>query len=166
PTCYAVMALKAVGRGAHPRVAEAVRMIRDRSMPSGGWNYGNTRVLGQELRAFPSTTGMALLALRGQPEGDDTRAGLAYLTDALPRLKSAWALGWTALAARYYGLPRVPAESLDDQLDGCLQQHLDRSTESRLHELAVLALARLPRQRLIFCETFTAGATSTVTAGS
>ena len=135
-------------------------------MPSGGWNYGNTRVLGQELRAFPSTTGMALLALRGQPEGDDTRAGLAYLTNALPRLKSAWALGWTALAARYYGLPGVSAKSIDDQLDGCLRQHLDRASDSRLHELAVLALARLPRQRLIFCETFTAGATSTVTAGS
>ncbi|MCP4245694.1 MAG: terpene cyclase/mutase family protein [bacterium] len=166
PTCYAVLALKAVRQGAHPRVTEAIRMIRDRAMPKGGWNYGNTRVLGQELRAFPSTTGMALLALRGQPGGDDTRAGLAYLTNALPRLKSAWALGWTALAARYYGLPDVPADSLDDRIDQCLRQHLDRISESRLHELAVLALGRLPRQRLIFPDTFGAEVATTAATGN
>ncbi|MHC4092530.1 MAG: prenyltransferase/squalene oxidase repeat-containing protein [Planctomycetota bacterium] len=104
PTCYAIYALKTAGLGEHPRVREAVRMIRDRSLPSGGWNYGNTRVLGQELRAFPSTTGMALIALLGLPEGPQTRSGLEYLGQAFPRLQTPWALGWSILAGRLWGV--------------------------------------------------------------
>jgi hypothetical protein len=49
PTCMAILALKATGNSEHGRVQEAVRMILDRQLSSGGWNYGNTTVFNQEL---------------------------------------------------------------------------------------------------------------------
>ncbi len=46
PTALAVLALGRVGQSAHPRVREGLRLIRDRAVPSGGWNYGNKAVFG------------------------------------------------------------------------------------------------------------------------
>ncbi len=63
PTALALMALQVAGYGSHPRVAEAVRLLLDRQIPGGGWNYGNTTVFGQTLQAMPEDTGMVLAAL-------------------------------------------------------------------------------------------------------
>ncbi|MDX1963195.1 MAG: hypothetical protein SFX18_08575 [Pirellulales bacterium] len=63
PTCLAILALKAHGLGRHPRVREGVTVLFDRILPAGGCNYGNTVVLGQELRAHVQPTGLLLLAL-------------------------------------------------------------------------------------------------------
>ena len=69
PTALAVLALKAVGLGDHDRTREAVRLLHDRLFSDGGCNYGNTVVLGQELRPHLQPTAIALLALwqRGRP---------------------------------------------------------------------------------------------------
>ena len=45
PTALAMMALKIAGYGGHQRVKEATRLLLDRQLPQGGWNYGNTLVL-------------------------------------------------------------------------------------------------------------------------
>ena len=60
-----ILALKAVGFAGHDRVKEAVRMILNRQLPSGGWNYGNTTVFKRELLPMPEHTGQALCALSG-----------------------------------------------------------------------------------------------------
>ncbi len=44
PTATSILALRAAGQGAHGRVREAVRMLLDRQLADGGWNYGNTVV--------------------------------------------------------------------------------------------------------------------------
>ena len=44
---------------AEPRIREAVRLLWDRQLPHGGWNYGNTVVLKQELRPHLLPTGLA-----------------------------------------------------------------------------------------------------------
>lgn len=67
PTALAVMALKATSNGDNPRAREGIRILEDRQLPHGGWNYGNTIVLGHELRPHLEPSGMTLLALAGEP---------------------------------------------------------------------------------------------------
>lgn len=153
PTSYAIYALERVGLGDHARVAEAKRMILDRALPSGGWNYGNTLVFGTELRAFPSTTAMALIALKDSGVGPEIRRGLDYLGGALPQLRTAWALGWSALAGRYYGLEalQTTAETdIDRGIARCLEAQLQPTARLRAHELAVLLMSAYQADRLPF----------------
>src|SRR5207302_5660581 len=63
PTAMHVLALKAAGRGDHPRTREAVRLLIDRLLVGGGCNYGNTVVMDQGLRPHLQPTGLAMLAL-------------------------------------------------------------------------------------------------------
>lgn len=73
PTCLAVLALKAHGLGDHARCREGVTVLFDRILPNGGANYGNTIVLGQELRAHIQPTGLLLLALSDEPDREGKR---------------------------------------------------------------------------------------------
>lgn len=79
PTAYAVLSLRTVGRGDHPRALEGLRMLRDRQCADGGWNYGNPEVYGEALESEIVPTGWATLALPGGPEVD---RALARLLDA------------------------------------------------------------------------------------
>ncbi len=94
PTSYAVLALKAGARGDHARVTAGVRLLRDRALTDGGWNYGNTRVLDNTLRPFPATTGVALAALSGDERSDLVQAAIDYLTQELRQVRSPFSLGW------------------------------------------------------------------------
>lgn len=69
PTAWCLLALKGVRQASHTRAREAVRVLIDRQLPGGGCNYGNTFVLGQELRPHLEPSGLALIALAG--EGDN-----------------------------------------------------------------------------------------------
>jgi len=42
PTALHVLALKSTGREDHQRTREAVKLLLDRQLPTGGCNYGNT----------------------------------------------------------------------------------------------------------------------------
>lgn len=68
PTAFYLMALRAVGQKDHPRAREAVKVLIDRQLPSGGCNYGNTFVLGQELRPHIEPSGLALWALGSEAD--------------------------------------------------------------------------------------------------
>jgi hypothetical protein len=108
PTALAILALCREGRRSQPRVEEGLKLLRDRALPSGGWNYGNTTVFGAELRPQPGPTGLALLALAAT----GTRApcverGLAYLEKTLPALRAPQSLGLGLLGLRAHG--RDPA---------------------------------------------------------
>ena len=97
PTVLGVMALNAVGYGQHDRVQEAVRMIQDRQLPHGGWNYGNTMVFGQELRPMPESTGAALTGLAGKVQVKVVARSLDYLQGEVNGLRTPVSLGWGLL---------------------------------------------------------------------
>ncbi len=108
PTAYAVMALKKLGPSIHDsRVQERIRqgelLIYDRMCQGGGWNYGNTRVLGENLGPYPDTTALALIALQDHPDREANRRSLEALRRMLDRVDSGLALGWSALCFALYG---------------------------------------------------------------
>ena len=48
--------MKSAGRPNEPATREGVAMLIDRQLPGGGFNYGNTYVLGQLVRAHTEPT--------------------------------------------------------------------------------------------------------------
>lgn len=139
PTAYALLALRAAGFAQHPRVREGVQLLLDRTLPDGGWNYGNTRVLGNTLRPFPLTTGIVLTALAGQRRESRIDASIQYLSDTLTSLRSPMSIGWTLI-----GLGAWDARPSDagEQLARCAAQTSDPllTTERALLLLADAAL--------------------------
>src|SRR5262249_10379671 len=114
PTALAILALAGEGLGDHPRVRDGVRLILDRAIPSGGWNYGNKAVFGRMLRPQPGPTGMALLALAGRAGGQASPAvtrALDYLRGTLPAVRAAVSLGWGVLGLRAAGACPAQAQS-------------------------------------------------------
>lgn len=104
PTALAVLALGRRGLGGHPRAREGLRLVRDREVDTGGWNYGNKAVFGRGLRAQPGPTGIALLTLAGT--GPRTRAidrAVGYLVGALPGVRAPASLGWGLVGLRAWG---------------------------------------------------------------
>jgi hypothetical protein len=116
PTSYAVLALRAVGKADHPRTREAVRLLVDRTLPDGGWNYGNTRVFDKVLRPFPVTSGIALMALAGESSGKHIEQSIAYLERSLERVRSPLSLGWGLLGLTAW---RARPGRADDWLAEC-----------------------------------------------
>ena len=140
PTAYAVLALDAAGEGAHPRVAAGRRLLRDRRLEEGGWNYGNTRVMHNTLRPFPATTGVALAALAGSRV--DAEPSLRWLADVAPRLNAPLSLGWAALGLRAWG--RASVARITPWLARVLDSPGRRPFDPLHDALLLLALADSP----------------------
>ena len=107
PTCYALLFLKRLpdkmqGEKVSGTIREAEAMVYDRMCNSGGWNYGNARVLGEELRPYPLTTSLALIALQEYPSRMENQKSLAYLKQAIAMEKSALSLCFGALGLDIY----------------------------------------------------------------
>lgn len=103
PTALGILALVATGFGEHTRTREAVRMLLDRQLPSGGWNYGNTIVYGQELHPQPENTGLALHALAGFVPLEEVRHSQAYLENRVEKIRTPLSLGWAVLGLGAWG---------------------------------------------------------------
>ena len=95
PTALAILALRACGYDIHKRVSEAAKMILDRQLPSGGWNYGNKTVFNKELKPIPECTGVALTALEGLTEKSSIELSINYLQKKSDKLRTPLALSWT-----------------------------------------------------------------------
>jgi hypothetical protein len=101
PTSWCILAVKrtaAASSAVTRRIGDAEKMMRDRACRGGGWNYGNSEVLGQLLPAHVPTTAVGILALQD-------KAGNGYVTDAIRFLErqaltepSTTALALSALA--------------------------------------------------------------------
>jgi hypothetical protein len=107
PTCYALLFLKRLrgkiqGQKVEGTIAEAESMIYNRMCKSGGWNYGNARVLGEELRPYPLTTSLALIALQEHSSRTENQESLAYLKHAILFEKSALSLCFAGLCLDIY----------------------------------------------------------------
>jgi uncharacterized protein (DUF362 family) len=108
PTSWAVLALRAVGHGEHPRVQEGKRLLLDRAMDSGGINYGNRRILGKYTDPIPGPTALMLLALQGESHPRIDKA-VGYQLQQLTG-DDVEHLCWSRLALDLYRhLPGVPA---------------------------------------------------------
>lgn len=144
PTSYAILAMRATGNAAHPRTRDGVRLLRDRAIRGGGWNYGNRDVLASTLRPFPETTGVALLALAGEPREPLIDESVAWLRGALERVRSPMSLGWGVMALRAWD---AAGNEWDAALARCAERVIERSTSAV--DAALLLLADAPRCRLI-----------------
>jgi hypothetical protein len=104
PTAVAILALRREAQVDHPRVHEGLRLIHDRAIPSGGWNYGNNIAFGRDLRPQPGPTGLALLALAGLDRRTEIVArAVGYLQASLPTTRAAQSLSWGVLGLRAWG---------------------------------------------------------------
>jgi len=103
PTAAAVIFLKQQGHAQHERVRRAVEMLRNRVTAGGGWNYGEPRVLRQELSPAVVPTAMALIALADEPD-DSVNAGLDWLSRQQGAITSLFSLGWATVALRVWGM--------------------------------------------------------------
>jgi hypothetical protein len=98
PTAMAFLVLRASGRRAHPRCDEAAKLLVDRILPAGGCNHGNTIVLGQLLVPHIQPTGLVMLALAGEADGNDRAIkSLAYLERMLDEHITAASLSYALM---------------------------------------------------------------------
>jgi hypothetical protein len=104
PTALSILALQATEHGQHDRVREAIRMILDRQLLHGGWNYGNTLVFGRELHPMPESTGAALSGLGGLVGQEKVVRSISYLQGEIDRLRTPISLGWGLLGLAAWDL--------------------------------------------------------------
>ncbi len=140
PTSWCLLALKKASsrsNEARARIQEAERVLIDRCCDAGGWNYGNSNMLGQTLHPYVSTTATGLLAMQDRRQEPCIVRSLAFLTQHRVAEQSAMALGLTLIALRVFDLPR------DDVQERLLAQW-DRTAflgNAHLTALALYALA-------------------------
>lgn len=143
PTALAVIALKAAGHAQHGRVHEAIRMIVDRQLPHGGWNYGNTLVFGRELHPMPESTGAALAGLAQVAGKDQVARSLVYLEGEVDRLRTPISLGWSLLGLAAWN--RRPSNTTA-LVERCLK-YQSRYGEYETSALCLLLLGALTNDR-------------------
>ena len=111
PTGLAIIALQIVGV-THQRILEGQQMILDRQLPQGGWNYGNTTVLGKELLPLPECTGVALHALSNTTDTTLIEKSIDYLIRELPNLRTPISLGWALMGLEAWGMKPSNSDEL------------------------------------------------------
>ena len=137
PTALALIALRVTQHETHNRARDAVRMLMDRQLPSGGWNYGNTLVFEQELRAMPITTGISLQVLSGLVPRQKVAKSILYLQSQLEHMQTPLTLGWSLLGLNAWS--EAPKNTSRLVLD-ILQKH-EKCDRYDTTSLGVLLLA-------------------------
>jgi hypothetical protein len=117
-TAWCLIGLKRLAHGSteaalRARLDDGRRLLADRVCRDGGWNDGNSNMLGTELPAYVPTTAVALMSL-GPRSGDPLVApNLAYLERQRTAENSALALALTRICLGVFG---VPAQDVDSAL--------------------------------------------------
>jgi hypothetical protein len=107
------------------RIEAGTQFLVSHACADGGWNHGSTHALGYEANAYPETTGVALLALRGV-RSPVVERGIAAAENFLKQPNPAGA-SWLRLGLMAQGRPAplpavMPARSRQlDVIDGALQ---------------------------------------------
>jgi hypothetical protein len=104
PTAWALIALNLQGLAEHPRAVEGRKLLLDRQIPAGGWNYGNREVRGRELLPFGDTTALALIALCGHVPEEAISASLEFLKRTAETVESPYDLAWAVIGLEIYGI--------------------------------------------------------------
>ena len=135
PTAWACLALRAVGKGNHPRVREGLQLLLDRAFETGGANYGNRTVLGKSTEPIPGPTAVLLLALQGIADNPRIEAAKGYLRVHAEQTTDLEHLAWIRIALTCHAtdattmaaLPRIDArirESLEIELNASVGEGL------------------------------------------
>ncbi len=103
PTAWSVIALSLGGLGGHVRTQEGRKLLLDRQIPSGGWNYGNPSLDDKELLPFWDTTGLALVALDDNSGTETLRRSLDLLDKSQDKIESLRGLAWSVLGLQCHG---------------------------------------------------------------
>jgi hypothetical protein len=116
PTAWCTLALKKHGLrqgppGSQERLEQAERLLFDRQCAGGGWNYGNSEVLGRKLHAYVPSTALVLLALQDRRSRAEVRQSVDYLVRAWPHEPAGLALGLSLQCFRVYALPTAEVEA-------------------------------------------------------
>jgi len=136
PTAMAVFAFDRYGR-APERMKEGVKLLLDRQLPHGGWNFGNTLVFGAELFPAEEYIGVALTGLAGHCEKADVARSLDLIEKRIVSIRSPLALSWGILGLAAWG--RRPADA-DRWIAECLDRQQYLGAFDTTH-LALLLLA-------------------------
>jgi hypothetical protein len=107
PTSYSLIALKKLkrslpGTNCEERIRQGEMLIYDRMCENGGWNYGNSRVLGEALWPYPDVTAVALIALQDRTTSEANQKSLRALDAMMREAASGTALGWGILCLTLY----------------------------------------------------------------
>ena len=107
PTSYSLMALKKLkpslaGTNCEERIRQGEMLIYDRMCENGGWNYGNSRVLGEALWPYPDVTAVALIALQDRAANEANQTSVRALGAMMREAASGTALGWGTLCFTLY----------------------------------------------------------------
>ena len=107
PTSYSLMALRKLkrslaGTNCEERIRQGEMLIYDRMCENGGWNYGNSKVLGEVLWPYPDVTAVALIALQGRRASEANQTSLHILDKMAREADSGMALGWGILCLTLY----------------------------------------------------------------
>lgn len=111
PTCWGLLALKrARAAGAADarmaaRIDEGERLLIDRCCRGGGWNFGNARVMYQDLRPYIPPTALGLLAMQDRRNDPAVARSLDFLDQHWGDEPSLMALGLASLCLERYGRP-------------------------------------------------------------
>jgi uncharacterized protein (DUF362 family) len=121
PTAWACLALRAVGKGGHPRVQEGLRLLLDRAFDTGGVNYGNRFVLGKRTEPIPGPTALMLLALQGVTDEPRIDAAKGYLRVHGEQTTDLEHLAWIKLALAAHADDAATRAALP-KFDGCIRE--------------------------------------------
>ena len=138
PTAYAVLAVRKrgpIGATAAARLAEAEAVILDRVCGTGGWNYGNSQVLSQDLRPYVPTTALALVAMQHRRDHPAVVKSLNWLSSHALAERSAMALSLAAIALRVFGRP------VDPVLQALREQDAKTGALGNVHLMAMTGFA-------------------------
>src|SRR6266404_10598 len=107
PTSYSLMALKKLeqmldGTNVEARIQQGEMLIYDRMCKGGGWNYGNSKVMGEALWPYPDVTAVALIALQDRRASEANQTSLHLLDKMAREADSGMALGWGILCLTLY----------------------------------------------------------------
>lgn len=138
PTSLSLLALRISGLGEHVRVREGVRLLLDRQLPAGGWNYGNSFVYGKELYPQPDCTGLALSALAGYVPRSEVGKSLKYLQGRVTQVRTPLSLGWGILGLGAWG--QKPKQATAWVRECMIRQKKQGAYDTTLLSLLLLSL--------------------------
>lgn len=144
PTSWACSALRAAGRGDHPRVREGLRLLLDRAFDTGGANYGNRTVLGRTTEPIPGPTAALLIALQGATNEPRIDAAIGYLRVEGAKTLDLEHLAWSRLALGLYATDSATQEmfpKLDEKIRESLAVESSAGLGAGPLRLALSALA-------------------------
>ncbi|MGC4081824.1 MAG: terpene cyclase/mutase family protein [Vicinamibacterales bacterium] len=140
PTAWCLLALKLapVDRrpdGAALRMADAERLLLNRTCADGGWNYGNASTLGQDLRPYVPTTAAGLLAMQDRAATASVQQSVRRVSELRLSEPSSYALSLAAMALRLHGSPAV------DVVERLANAVVHSEERGHLHAMAMALLA-------------------------